>query len=120
LVLVHKVCDQKIDLFHIHTQAKVSFDGETKDTAAITGRKESYNFDDDVEFVVDGGKAGRADDVTIEIWDVHWKNALLGVCTIPFARIKEDMYVHDTLDLVGQKRGKVEVVCEWLGMMEGG
>ena len=52
------------------------FAGQSKETASVKGgsRRQQYTVDQELEFVVDGEDAGRAHEVEVEVWDMHWRN----------------------------------------------
>lgn len=90
----------------------VSFAGDTKKTAAIGGNKTTYPFDQLLEFVAFGTAIDRSSEVEIEVWDVRFRDYLLGSAVIPFARLVHGD-VNDTLSLQGpHSRGKGVVVVE--------
>lgn len=101
-------------------KVKVRYGGQLKSTVALTGRHHTYAFDGELEFVVDGDQVAASEVIEVEVWDVHWRNALLGVGVIPFADVKkESTGLSVSLQLEGAKKGQVDLRCEWLGMMTG-
>ena len=101
-------------------KVKVTFAGQTKATPAITGRRQTYNIDSEVEFVIDSEQAHAADVVRFEVWDVHWKNARLGVGAMDWGWVHRSGPVVDTVELRGADggvTGRLDVRCQWMGLL---
>ena len=101
---------------------KVIFGGKEKSTPILTARgrqllQRAYNFDSELEFVLDSEEAERAKEIKFEVWDVHWKNAFLGAAELPFDAIRRRRTTIESLELKGAERGRVEVRCQWVGLL---
>lgn len=102
-------------------QAKVCFADLQKATPILVGSMHSYNFDSELEFVLDGDAVGREEEgegqVRVEVWDVNWKNVSLGWATVVFKSLRNGKPMVQALQLQGAEHGRVEVRCQWVGMM---
>ncbi len=58
----------------------MKFANQIKSTAHLTGKRESYNFDDEIEFVVDGAAADSNKTIHIEVIYEEYSVQLLYMC----------------------------------------
>ncbi|KAL4444585.1 hypothetical protein ABPG77_002402 [Micractinium sp. CCAP 211/92] len=95
-------------------QVRVWFAGEMKKTLSVKGKKDAYNVDQELEFVIGGDVASQPHCLEMEVWDVHWRNAFKGRAGLPFRAIRDAKLWRGTLDLKDARQGRISLEAQWM------